>query len=50
MAEFLHLTGLCVRGIECAILAIAPGMLFWLLIIGIYTIVQRVKHRSPQQH
>lgn len=41
MAEILEWVGECLRVLVASIFALTPGIVFWLVVIGVVAIVQR---------
>jgi hypothetical protein len=40
----LHLAGACVRATLALAVMVTPGVLFWLVVVGIIMVIQRVCH------
>lgn len=50
MAEILRLVAVWGRVAVAAIFALTPGMVFWLLVIGVIVAIQRVRHTRLYQN
>jgi len=49
MTEIFRWAAACGRVAVAAIFALTPGMVFWLLVIGVMVAIQRVRHTRPYQ-